>query len=199
MGITHMLAGVLIALPFLSVFPDHTMSLFIVGMIGGIFPDFDLYTGHRKTLHFPVYYGIPGVVLGIIGLVTMEFFVLLAFIFVSAAWLHSVMDILGSGIELRPWEGTSNKAVFDHHNKKWIQPRRVISYDGSPGDLFLAAALGIPLLIGFSPPVDSYIGVLLVIGIVYAVCRKRLANTAAWIVQRLPHSIHTLIPPRYFN
>lgn len=199
MGITHMLVGLIIALPFLSVFPDHAKSLFIVGMVGGIFPDFDLYSGHRKTLHFPVYYGIPGVILGIIGLVTMELFVLLGFIFVSAAWLHSVMDILGSGVELRPWEGTSNKAVFNHHRKKWIQPRRVVSYDGSPGDLFLAAALGFPLLFGFSPPVDSYIGVLLVIGVVYAVCRKKLANFTGWIVQRLPDRINMFIPPRYFN
>lgn len=199
MGITHMLAGLFIALPFLSVFPEHAVSLFFVGVFGGIFPDFDLYTGHRKRLHFPVYYGIPGVALGVIGVITMELVVLLGFIFVSAAWLHSVMDILGSGVELRPWEGTSNKAVFNHHRNEWIQPRRIVAYDGSPGDLFLAAALGIPLLIGFSSPVNSYIGVLLVIGIVYAVCRKQLADIAGGIVKRLPDRVHGFIPPRYFN
>lgn len=199
MGITHMLAGLVIALPLLSVFPEQAVSLFVVGVVGGIFPDFDLYFGHRKTLHFPVYYGIPAVILGISGFVTMDPLILLGFLFVSAAWLHSVMDILGSGVELRPWEATSDQAVFNHYREKWIKPRRLVEYDGSPGDLFLAGAFGIPLLIGFSSPVDSYIGVLLVIGIVYTVCRKQLAAVAEWIVHHLPDKIHAYIPPRYFN
>ncbi len=199
MGITHMLAGLVIALPFLGVFPDQAVTLFFVGALGGIFPDFDLYSGHRKTLHYPVYYGIPVVFLGVTGFVTMAPLVIFGFIFMSAAWLHSMMDILGSGLELRPWEGTSNKAVFNHYRKRWVAPRRLVAYDGSAADLFLASALGFPLLIGFSSPVDAYVGILLIIGIGYSVCRKQLAGMAEWIVRHLPSRIHSFIPPRYFN
>jgi hypothetical protein len=194
-----MLAGVVITLPFLYLFPDQALSLFIVGAVGGIFPDFDLYSGHRKTLHFPVYYALPALMLSIIGVITMEPLVLFGFIFTTAAWLHSVMDIFGSGIELRPWEGTSEKAVYNHRQKEWIKPRRFVAYDGSPGDLFLAAAFGLPVLFVFSSPVDLYIGGLLIIGVVYAVCRKQLAEIAAWIAHQLPDRIHSFIPPRYFN
>lgn len=199
MGITHILVGVLIALPFGILMPEQAITLFVIGAIGGIFPDFDLYVGHRKTLHYPVYYGGFVVLLGAMVVLTLEFVIILGFIFASAAWLHSVMDIFGSGLELRPWEGTSERAVFNHWREGWIKPRRIISYDGSPGDLCLSAVLAVPLLVVYSSPLQKYVGLLLIIGIAYAVLRKQLAEIASGIAGRLPSKIHAFVPARYFD
>lgn len=48
------------------------------GLFGGVFSDFDLYVGHRKTLHLPVYYLVLSLVL------------LPVAVFVQTAWVIGV-------------------------------------------------------------------------------------------------------------
>ncbi|MEF8780015.1 MAG: metal-dependent hydrolase, partial [Haloferacaceae archaeon] len=58
---THALGGMAVALPLLAVSPELAPVALVAGLLGGIFPDLDLYVGHRKTLHYPVYYGAAAV------------------------------------------------------------------------------------------------------------------------------------------
>jgi len=53
---THVLGGMLLAAPLVRVAPELAPIGFVAGFLGGLFPDLDMYVGHRKTLHFPVYY-----------------------------------------------------------------------------------------------------------------------------------------------
>jgi len=51
---THVLGGMLLAAPLVRVAPELAPIGFVAGFLGGLFPDLDMYVGHRKTLHFPV-------------------------------------------------------------------------------------------------------------------------------------------------
>ena len=57
---THALAGMALALPVALVAPEYAPAALAAGFVGGVLPDLDLYTGHRKTLHFPTYYSVLG-------------------------------------------------------------------------------------------------------------------------------------------
>ncbi|WP_435076861.1 hypothetical protein [Halococcus sp. AFM35] len=121
MATTHALAGVALAALVAS---EQAGVALPAGFVGGLFPDLDLYVGHRKTLHFPVYYwplALAGGVLVAIG--TGPATVGLA-CFLLAAALHSTMDAFGGGLELRPWEATSERAVYNHYTGRWHRPRR---------------------------------------------------------------------------
>ena len=97
-------------------------------------------------------------------------------------------DRFGGGLELRPWEGTSERAVYSHYYGRLLRPRRWVGHDGSPADLPLAGALAVPLLLVewrvVGPLVASTVGV----SAVYTLVRKRLPdieeNTAAFVSDR---------------
>jgi hypothetical protein len=55
---THVLIGMVLALPLMVVAPEFATVGLIAGLLGGLFPDLDLYHGHRKTFHYPVYYSV---------------------------------------------------------------------------------------------------------------------------------------------
>jgi len=40
--------------------------------------------------------------------------------------LHAAMDVFGAGLELRPREATSRRAVYDYVRGRWLRPRRWI-------------------------------------------------------------------------
>ena len=191
-----------LALSVAFVAPDFTGIALVAGFLGGILPDLDMYSGHRKSLHYPVYYSVLALTaLAIAGLSPSATTVFLAFLLVGAA-VHSVADILGGGLELRPWEATSNRAVYDHYRNRWITPRHWIRYDGSPGDLLVSITLAVPLLIALDGLLHQIVIATLAVAFVYTAVRRLLPTLAAAIVNdvltpRLPDHLLTYVPTRY--
>ena len=199
MATTHALWGMALALPVLATAPEYAPIAFLAGLIGGLAPDFDLYAGHRKTLHFPVYASIatiPAVVLAAIVPTTAT--VALA-VGLAAIALHTVSDALGGGLELRPWEGTSERAVYSHYHGRWLRPRRWVRYDGAPEDLALALVAAVPLLIGGDAAVTTVAFALLTVSAVYVLLRKPLARIAARLAGLLPAVVRSYVPARYLE
>jgi hypothetical protein len=144
---THVLAGMLLAAPLVRVAPELAPVGFAAGFLGGLLPDLDMYTGHRKTLHYPVYYSVLSVPALLAAVLAPSALTVGVALFILGAAFHSVADMYGGGLELRPWEGTSDRAVYDHHRETWIAPRRGVRYDGAVEDLALSVGLAAPLLL----------------------------------------------------
>jgi hypothetical protein len=199
---THALGGMVLAMSMAFVAPEFASVAVVAGLLGGVFPDLDMYMGHRKTLHYPVYFTVFGVTaLSVAGLFPSVETVFIA-VFLAGAAVHSVTDIVGSGLELRPWEATSDRAVYDHHRNRWIAPRHWIRYDGSPEDLLLSILLALPLLVLLDGTLRQIVIVILAIAIAYTAVRRRLATLAARLVHdvltpRLPENVVAYVPPRY--
>jgi hypothetical protein len=194
---THVLAGMLLAAPLARVAPELAPVGFAAGFLGGLVPDLDMYTGHRRTLHYPVYYSVsaaPALLAAVAAPSTLT--VGVAF-FLLAAALHSVSDMYGGGLELRPWEGNSDRAVYDHHRETWIAPRRGVRYDGAVEDLAISVGLSIPLFLVVDPPLRALVVGTLAVAVVYAVLRRRLAEVAATVIPLLPASLDPYLPERY--
>jgi hypothetical protein len=175
------------------------MIVVVAIALGGVFPDLDLYIGHRKTLHFPVYYGVAAVPAGFLAVLRTEWvFVALAG-FLGAAALHSAMDAFGGGLELRPWDGRSRRAVYSHYHGRWVEPRRWIPYDGAPEDLLLAVGLGAVVIGRFGPPIDRFVLGVLGVSALYALVRKPLVSLAERLVPLLPQDILVYVPDRFLE
>jgi hypothetical protein len=194
---THVLAGMLLAAPLVRVAPELATVGFVAGFLGGLFPDLDLYVGHRKTLHYPVYYSGLGVVLTVAALVAPSVFTVGAALFVLGAALHSVSDMYGGGLELRPWEGNSDRAVYDHHRGRWIAPRSGVRYDGAAEDLMLSVGLSLPLLYLVDGPLQLIVGGTVLVAVVYTVLRRHLAELAALAISLVPAVLTPYLPDRY--
>jgi hypothetical protein len=190
------------ALPFALAVPELGAVALLAGFVGGAIPDLDLYAGHRKSLHYPVYY--PA-----LAVLTLAFMLVsptavtagTAFLLVGAA-LHSVMDLLGGGLELQPWAATSDRAVYDHFHDRWLPPRRVIPYDGSVEDLLLAGGLGIPLVVLVSGEIRWLVAIAVLVATVYTAVRRQLPAVAVWLLEsvlddRLPDRVLAMVPDRY--
>lgn len=175
MAFTHAAVGLALASTAVVVVPEHATTAALWAVLGGLFPDLDLFFGqHRRTLHFPVYYWLPALpALAFAVSLPTDLTVALAAFLVSAA-VHSGMDAFGAGDELRPWEATSEKGVYDHFRDTWIAPRRWVRYDGAPEDLLLTTVLAVPGLLFF----EGTVRVLTIGGVVLALCytlvRKRI-------------------------
>lgn len=199
---THALWGMALAIPVAFVAPEFAGPALVAGLLGGIFPDLDMYIGHRKSLHYPVYYSVLTVpALAIAGLTPSVATVVTAFFLVGAA-VHSLADIFGGGLELRPWEATSDRGVYDHYRNRWIAPRRWIRYDGSPGDLLVSLTLALPLLIALDGVLRQVVIVTVAVATVYTAVRRLLPTLAAALVDdvltpRLPDRLLTYVPTRY--
>lgn len=197
MATTHMLSGMALALPVLAISPELGAIALFAGLVGGLVPDLDLYFHHRKTLHFPVGYSGAAFVALVIALVSPSLWTVgLAFGLLGAA-VHSVMDIYGGGLELEPWRATSERAVFSHVHGRWIRPKRVIPYDGSPEDLALVGILALPLLLTIDGIAYVIVLSLLAISAIYVALRKRLARLTTVLVGLLPRRWLPYIPERY--
>jgi len=195
---THALAGMLLAAPLVVVAPELASVGFVAGFLGGVIPDLDMYVGHRRTLHYPVYYSavaVPAlfVALAVPSVATVG----VAFVLLGAA-LHSVADAYGGGLELRPWEGNSDRAVYDHYHERWVAPRRGVRYDGAVEDLAIAVGLSIPLfaLVG-DGRLRLVVAGTLIVAVAYTVLRRRLAEIAATLVSALPDAVDPYLPKRY--
>jgi len=194
---THVLAGMLLAAPLARVAPELATVGFVAGFLGGLFPDLDMYTGHRKALHYPVYYSALAVIALVVALAAPSAVTVAAALFLLGAALHSVSDVYGGGLELRPWEGNSDRAVYDHYRKRWIAPRAGVRYDGAPEDLALAVALALPLIALLDGPLRLVVFGTLLVAAVYTTLRRHLAELAALVIPLVPSAVTPYLPERY--
>lgn len=199
MATTHLLMGLLIALPVAMAFPSLATPILVGAAIGSVLPDLDLYYGHRQALHYPTIglFAIPPSIL-LAVLVAHPIVVGGAFVVITAA-LHARMDIYGGGLELRPWLGDSERAVYDHLNGRWIAPRRFVRYDGAPEDVATATILAVPPLV----LLDGYLWYLVVgavgISLLYGVLRKPIVDLGVLILRHVPRPLLAVLPVRYLE
>lgn len=197
MATTHALWGMVLALPVLAVAPEFAPVAFGAGLVGGLLPDFDLYAGHRKTLHYPIFAPlatVPAIGFAIAAPSTLTVALTVG---LAAAALHAVTDAAGGGLELRPWQASSERAVYSHYHGRWIPPRRWVRYDGAPEDLGLAGLAAAPLVVAGDSSLTAVAIALLALSTVYVLLRKPLAALAAYLVGLLPASVHPYVPERY--
>lgn len=199
MATTHVFVGTAIAAGAALLFPEVTLPAVIAAAVGGAVPDLDLYAGHRRTLHYPVYYALFAVPALLLAAVTGGPLLWAGGLFLAAAAVHSIMDAAGGGLELRPWRGTSDRAVYSHYHDQWVRPRRWIRYDGAPEDLALGAAAAVPALLVFEGPVVTGLLVLLALSVGYAIVRKPMVALAEWLYGRAPEGIRKRLPDRFLE
>lgn len=197
MATTHAMVGMSLALPVFALAPELAPVAVVAGLVGGTFPDLDLYAGHRRTLHYPVYsalLAVPAIGLALLSpsAVTVSLAVGLA-----AAAAHAGSDVLGGGLELKPWRGTSDRAVYSHFHGRWIRPRRWVRYDGAPEDLAIASVVALPLLATVDGTAQLLVVALLGVSMVYVLLRRSLAALVERLVAVLPAPILPYVPERY--
>jgi hypothetical protein len=186
---THVLAGLALAAGATTVAPELGTLPVVAAAAGGLAPDLDVAGDHRRTLHFPAYGTVAVVPALALALVVPGPLTAALALFVVAAALHAVSDALGSGLELRPWEATSDRAVYDHLRGRWLPPRRWVRYDGAPEDVLVGAALAVPSLIVFDGAVETAVLAALAVSVAYALVRKSLPTIAERGVERLPDDL----------
>ncbi|MDZ5809877.1 metal-dependent hydrolase [Halorubrum sp. AD140] len=194
---THVLAGMLLAAPLVRVAPELATVGFVAGFLGGLFPDLDMYTGHRKALHYPVYYSASAGVALVVALAAPSAVTVAAALFLLGAALHSASDMYGGGLELRPWEGNSDRAVYDHYRKRWVAPRPGVRYDGAAEDLALSVGLSLPLLYLLGGRLRLLVVGTLLVAVVYTALRRHLAELAALVIPLVPAALTPYLPERY--
>lgn len=197
MATTHAFAGLALAAVVALAVPELAVVVAGAAIVGGLFPDLDLYAGHRKTLHYPVYYAAAALPAVGIALLAPTPAAIGVAVFLVAAALHSATDAVGGGLELKPWKGTSERAVYSHYHDRWIAPRRWVRYDGAPEDLVLASVLAVPPLLVFDGIVRTAVLVLLVVSVGYAGVRKPMVEVTERAVARVPDDLVTHLPERF--
>lgn len=197
MATTHALAGLALAILASFVAPEVGVVGVYAALAGGVFPDLDLYAGHRRTLHFPIYFSVAAGVATLVAVLAPGTWTVAAALFLAAAALHSVSDVLGGGLELRPWEGVSQRAVYSHYHGRWWRPKRWVRYDGAPEDLGLAALLATPALLTFDGPVELVVVAAVAVSALYVLVRKPMVVLAERIVAALPTPVLERIPNRF--
>jgi hypothetical protein len=196
MATTHALAGLLLAIPVAIVAPEFATVAAIGAVAGGVFPDLDMPWAHRRTLHFPVYYSVAAIVAAGVAVTVPTRESVGAALFLAAAGLHSLSDSLGGGLELRPWEATSEQGVYSHYHGRWWRPRRVVRYDGAPEDAVLSGLFALPALLVFDGRVETVVLGAVAIGVVYTVVRRPMVAAGQWLVDRLPADLLDRLPDR---
>lgn len=194
---THAVVGLALAAPLAAVAPNLATAVLTGAVIGSVFPDLDLYAGHRRTLHYPTTYAALAVLAATAAAIVSTPLVVGVAAFLVGAAVHCRMDRYGGGLELRPWEGNSEKAVYDHVRGQWRRPKRWIEYDGSPRDLLVLTVLAVPLLVVLNGPFQVIVVACLVIGTTYTVLRRRLAAIAPVVFAFVPNRLTQYIPKRY--
>jgi hypothetical protein len=197
MVMTHVLVGIVFGVVATLVFPAAGPTALLAGGIGGLAPDLDLYVGHRRTLHFPVYGPLVALLAGVVALFAPSVETVALATLLAAAGGHAAMDALGGGLELKPWQETSERAVYSHFHGRWIRPRRLVAYDGAPADLALAGVLAAPTLALGDGAVDAVVAALLVVAVGYTLLRRRLADYWARLVGLVPSTFVEYLPERF--
>ncbi len=193
---THAIAGLAIATPLLVLAPDHAAVALAGGLVGGVLPDLDLYSGHRRTLHYPSGYTLAALpTAGFAAILQTPLLVALTFVLLGAA-LHCRMDRYGGGLELRPWEARPNAPCTTTSAGNGGRPsdgysttvHRRMWADGTRG--FAAVRRSRRAV-----PVGRRRG--LVTGATYSLLRRRLATLAPVVFGNVPESISAHVPDRY--
>lgn len=175
MATTHALVGVTLAAALVPLVPNSALLLAVAGGLGGAAPDLDAVVGtHRRTLHFPALgwaVALPALVVALLapGPTTVA----VACVLLAAA-VHSLSDALEGGRELRPWERTTDRAVYCHVCRRWLTARRLVRWDGSPEDLLLTVLFAVPPVLVFDGPVEMGCLALVGLGALYTLVRKRV-------------------------
>ena len=172
---THVPVGMLAATALTALAPDHAGLVVAAGALGGGAPDLDVLGEHRRTLHFPVVLPTAAAVALTAAVLRPAPGVVALAAAALAAGIHSCMDLLGGGRELRPWERTCDRAVYNHVAGRWHRPRRLV-YDGSPGDLALCALVAVPVAAAGVPWARTAAGALLGLAAVYTAFRRRIGD-----------------------
>lgn len=194
---THALVGLAIGAPLLWLAPESAPTALAGGLLGGIWPDLDLYAGHRRTLHYPTGYSlaaIPAVLVAVV--VTTPVPIGLAVAVIAAA-AHCQMDRYGGGLELRPWENTSERAVYDHVAGRWHTPKRWVRYDGAPEDVGLSLLVGLSLVAVVPTMFRWLVVAALIVAIGYGLLRRWLAALAPVVADAVPDPVVGYVPERY--
>lgn len=181
MAATHALMGLLLGISSQWVWPELLFYAALGGFIGGVFPDLDLLFNHRRTLHFPVGFPILAIISGTAAFIAPSATTAAAFYFFLSAAVHSLIDVLGGGLETRPWIPSSDRAVYSHTLGKWLSPRRWIRYDGSPEDLILTILLAIPCYLFYTGIIQDAVVITVLLGGIYTALRKKIID---WTPER---------------
>lgn len=141
---THIFAGSFLGLVVGERLGLVSLQLVLAGIVGSVVPDLDMLAGtHRRSLHFPVLGTVTGLV--VLGL-TASLPGAVVGTMLCAVGLHAIMDWLGNGKELRPWERTDDRATYDHVRGRWWAAKRYVE-TGSTRDLALGVLLALPLTV----------------------------------------------------
>lgn len=174
---THILVGLLVgALAPYALSIPVSMAL-VAGAFGGGAPDLDLVLTHRRSLHFPILFTVFAVPITFGALLTGNSLMGIVSISLISASTHSLMDILGGGKEMRPWNHTDDRAVYDHVNGRWIRARRYV-HDGSVGDLALAGVVAAAVYVVSGRQGQISAAILLGFAVAYFAVRRRITE---WI------------------
>lgn len=191
---THALAGLLLALPVALVAPEFAVVAAVAGFAGGVFPDLDMPGEHRRTLHFPVYYTLAALAASLVALLAPSAWTVGVALFLGSAAVHSLADALGGDLELRPWEETGDRGVYSHYHRRWWRPRRWVRYDGAPEDAVATVGLGVLALAAYDGTFDAVVVATVVVGVVYAVLRRRIVRWGEQAVAALPEETVEQLP-----
>lgn len=194
---THAVVGLVLAAPLVAFRPELAPVALTGALVGSIVPDLDLYAGHRRTLHYPTGYALVALLSLVIAVLVPTPAIVGTAFFALGAAVHCHLDRFGGGLELRPWEETSDRAVYDHVRGRWRRPKRWVRYDGSPADVLLLASLGLPLVVVLEGPFRAVVAVALVVGGVYAGLRRQLATIAPVVFGYTPNWLERYVPERY--
>jgi hypothetical protein len=198
MAPTHAYIGATLALVSMSVTGSYAApsGILAASFLGGVLPDFDLVTSHRKTLHFPVLYPVAACLLAVLSLALGWQSLFLLAIAVGSAGVHSLTDIFAGGLGYEPWRGTSKKAVYNHVAGRWHRPRGLVRYSGAPEDCILCAVFAVPVFVASEtgPTADAALAVVLVGAGLYTATRRRLSLFAASARSLLPNAILDRLP-----
>lgn len=175
MAPTHAALGLALAVPVALLAPELAPVVVVAAVAGSLFPDADMVVGeHRRTLHAAEGYVALAALSTAVAVVAPAPFAVAAATFFAAAALHPLSDLAGGSSEARPWEAATDRGVYIRSRGGWVAPKRWVRYDGAPEDLALAVVLLVPGFAVFGPGVRAFAVGTLVVGVGYALCRKRI-------------------------
>lgn len=163
MATTHAAVGVALAAALVPVAPDLAPVAAVAAAAGGLAPDLDLAWTHRRTLHFPVLAWPPTLAALAVAVLAPGPATVASALFLLAAAVHATSDVLAGGAERRPWERTTDRAVYCHLQRRWWRARRWVRYAGAPEDLALLVAFALPGLLAFDGPVRWLVAALVAV------------------------------------
>ena len=198
MALTHGFMSLALATLVLPVVSEYVAPplVFAAAVVGGVLPDLDVLARHRRTLHSPV-------LLPVLACCSLALFfllggpaLLLVGIFVGAAGLHALVDVLGGSAERAPWDPVTEFGVYNHVLRRWHRPRRLVRYSGAPEDFLLGAGFAFAATLSpwTTPAVDLVVVGLLGVAGVYTLARRRLAAIATRLNARVPSWARGLLP-----